>query len=268
MQSHNPEDLIARNEKFFFAPTRFEFIQAHKGFRPGAMHMLLAPISAGKSSLTRSILADVSQAHRVLFLSTEETEHDFRTQCAYLKSPPNFENISWVDEDAILAEIGQSQNLIADYVRSLDWHLAASRAEILFFDNVTVSKCHREIKLAEDFACALRVLMVARKIPFYVVGHTASNVKEGVMFESSDIRGNRTLAIKAEYLYCMARFASTIDDHTTLANFIRVDKSRAHEGARRMYRMWFDPTEKHYTASEFYDYDRFIRFANPRKRKS
>ncbi len=266
LADYSPEVLRAENEKFFFEPTRFDFLRAHKGFRPGKMHMLLAPISVGKSSLTRSILCDISQKHRVLYLSTEETEKDFRIQCAYLKSTPNFENITWRDEDDFLSAIGRSSDLISAYINKLDWALVESRAEILFFDNVTVSKAHREIKLAEDFACALRVLMVKRNIPFFVVGHTSTGIKENMMFESGDMRGVRTLAIKAEYLYCMARFAQTIENHTTLSNFLRVDKSRAHEGARSMYRMWFDPSEKHYTTSEFYDYDKFMRFASPRRR--
>lgn len=251
----NPELKIKNNESWFFPKTRFEFINHHFGFRPGCMHMILGTIGTGKSSLLRSLLEEVSQENKILFVSTEETKEEFETMLAYAKTKIVAENVHFVHESSLVNQA----STVNEFVTKLDWALAESRAKIIFIDNVTCSQFHENLETAAQFANELRKFMKSREMPIVALAHTTTGVKEGFMFEAGDMRGNRMLAIKAEYLYCIASFYEVMNEHSIRHTFLRVDKSRNHSNAKKVYQMFFDGELRQYCGDKEYDYAKFLK---------
>jgi archaellum biogenesis ATPase FlaH len=264
----NGPALIIENERMHFHPTRFKFVSDHKSFRLGKMHIILGTTGVGKTSLTRAMLKDLASSSRVLIYSTEETKAEFETQLAYGKSQINTSNLKYIHEDDILSMPDMNEKNIDGLINALDWAIAESKAEIVIIDNITASAFFQNIELAPKLSQKLRTLMKKVNAPFIVVAHTASTVKEGVMFDSSDMRGSKMLAIRAEYVYCIGRFTQIVDDHSRTATFVKVDKSRGHDNSKELYRLWYDASIKEYTCDENYEYSKFLEFTKPRKKKN
>ena len=43
---------------FTYHDSQFEFLKIHNGFRPGELHMVIAPMGGGKSTLIRTMIYD------------------------------------------------------------------------------------------------------------------------------------------------------------------------------------------------------------------
>lgn len=250
--------LVQENETNFFAPSRFNFLNEHKGLRPGLMHILLGTTGSGKTTLARGLLADLSQECRVLVYSTEETAEQFQTQAAYA-SKVKLENIAFAHEADYFANTSGAHD-IDGFIAQLRWSIDIEKPKVLFFDNITTSVFYDQNKQAGYMTSRLRALMVERNIPFFVVAHTGSNVRDNTWFEASQVRGFRNIVNAAEYLYCLFRFRSEIRGYTESASFIYVDKSRMHEGGKKIYRLGYDSRAKTYTDDRPEDYAKMVKF--------
>lgn len=249
--------LVDDNEKLHFPLTRFQFIQNHRSFRPGCMHVLLGNTGAGKTTLTRTILKDVSAEKKILWYSTEETKDQFQTQNAYSQFV-DYKNIRFFTEADILERLDMKFSDPEPFIKQIDWAIAESKPDMLVFDNITTSVFYDQNKKAPQLTQMLRDLMRSRNIPIFIIAHTASNIRDGVWFSSSDVRGFRNITNTAEYTYCLMRYR--VPETDQLASFVYVDKSRLHGGAKEIYRLHYDPVLRTITSDATVSYERFMEF--------
>ena len=252
------KEFMAANEAQAYPVTRFNFINDHRGMRPGMMHVLMGTTGSGKTTMARAILADLSQGCKILYYSSEETAEQFQAQAGYANKI-NFENISFVHETDALRECSGKDD-IEGFIKFLNWELDATNSDLLFFDNITTSVFYDQNKRAIDCATKLRAVMVQKRIPFFVVAHTGSLVRDGTWFDASNMRGFRSIANTAEYFYCLFRFRAVVGGYTQSASFIHVEKSMMHSNAKYIYKLFYDSATRDYTSEQPEDYSKCIEY--------
>lgn len=249
------------NESFEFMESRFAFLADHYGFRKGCFHVLLGTTGSGKSTIMRSLLVEMLEAgKKVLIYSCEEMVEDFETSFSYLSAPVSTKTLRVFHESDMLQRTGGSKN-IKKFVDQLEMAIAEFGADILIFDNITTSDYYEQNPNGAETAKRLSMLCTQSKIPFLVVAHTASTVKEGTFFDSSSVRGFRTVTNKAQYVYCYFRLRENLGEHERVASFIYTDKSRNHtEASKACYRISFDPTVRIFSGDHKISYATFKKF--------
>jgi KaiC/GvpD/RAD55 family RecA-like ATPase len=249
---------IDENEFRYFPRSRFSFINVHKGFRPGCMHVLLSTTGAGKTTMARSILADVASERKVLWYSTEETHEQFETQLAY-SNLHNTNKIRFVSEQTLMDRIDNKYDDVAGFMHQFDWAIDEVNPDIIFFDNITTSLMYDHNMKASLVTRQLRKLMREKNLPLFMIAHTESRIKNNEWFESNNIRGFKDITNTAEYVYCLYRYNVVVSGVPYMAAFINVDKSRLHDGAKFIYKLEYDRDLKLYTADTQIDFDSFQR---------
>lgn len=266
------DELVEYYETSHLPETRFTFIQAHKSFHGGQMYLLIGTTGVGKSTLVRTILADLMMGGRVFWFSTEEKMSQFLFKMG--KLDPNIrkplkENVDFYHEDFILEPFlaTEREPTINEYIKAIDVAWKKSNAKIFFYDNLTCGIFHEHPTKAQTFIRAFRKWMSDNNVPIFAICHTDKKTKDGMLFESSDMRGNSIIAIKAEYAYCVGRFTKEGLAGTTVDHFLRVDKSRNHDGVKEIYMLHYNFKEKCYQGDTRWDWDKFSKAYGPKKGK-
>jgi len=241
--------LILENETNFLGDTRFKFINNHKGLRPGMMHVLLGTTGSGKTTLSRSILADLSKTNKVLVYSSEETLKQFQTQSGYADKI-NLKNIYFLHEKDVLSEHNNDVSSGDPLIKTLEWAIESHNPKIVFIDNITTSLFYDQNKNAIRVTSQLRDLMQKTNTAFFVIAHTASPIRDGCWFGANDMRGFRTIANLSEYLYCLFRTRTIVLGHEIASTFVHVDKSRMHSGVKEFYRLTYEIKEREYSCDD------------------
>lgn len=232
-------------------PSKFAFLQDHKGLRPGCIHIILGTTGSGKSTLVTSMLEEMLYAKkRVLFYLTEESTKDVETKLSY----------GFLDFDQDLFGIFTEVDLLKrcdgkketrGFISQLEMAIDEMKPDILVFDNFTTSSFGDQNKNSPEVALALKQLVQEKNIPLLLVAHTGSSIKDGMFFDSSCVRGFRTITNIAEYVYCYLRLREEVMGEGRTANFIFTDKSRNHsEASRSTYKLFFDGTKKIFTSDQ------------------
>ena len=219
----DPNEMSARillNETVYF-PSKFNFLKAINGFRPGELHGILAASGAGKSTLMRSILTDLNANSSSVFLwLTEETVGQFKTAMAYNKtSLTNTQVFSEVDNGFYEKNI--------EPIRDALNHL---KPDIFVLDNLTASISYELLgpKLQTVYVMDLKKMCKEMGIPFLVFGHT--NMSESDLrareIGLNDIRGGKGVGMLFEYLYALQSFQvdAGIDTQTGDQKLKRINK--------------------------------------------
>jgi hypothetical protein len=257
VRSENFKKRRDDNEKFFFGTTRFNFLNDQFGIRPGKIHLVVGPIGAGKSSIVRTMLADICANHKILLIATEEKSSDLETSFAYSKAKMEHNNLAVVEEAELVLK---SKGDVKEYFRIIDWLMFKCGAEILVIDNLTSSTIYTDIRKSEDYFNTMKQLCDRTGIPLIGVCHTENRISQGDFYGANNIRGHRCAAIGAEYMYCLMRFSEKCDTHVRYASFVYVAKSRLHSTINTPYRLWFDVEEKQFTCDEKYSNENFKKF--------
>ena len=246
--------------------SKFNFLRDHYGLRPCNMHIILGTTGSGKSTLVRSILAELINAKKkVLIYSCEETVEDFETQFSYSKDKQDYKNLLIFHESEMRTRTKTSEN-VQEFIKQLELSIIEHKPDVFIFDNITTSDYYEQNKNAAKTAQLLQELCLQSKIPFLVVAHTSADVKGPMFFDSSSIRGLRTITNKAQYVYCYYRFRENIDGYSRILNFIYTDKSRMHsEASKSCYKLFFDNEQKLFTSDVKVDFELFNEFTNGKK---
>lgn len=249
--------LMEENQRYYFGEPRFEFLKAHRGLRPGEMHLLLGSQGKGKSTLSRSIALDLlSKGFKVFWLSTEETRKQMKTSFAFLQAEnKELANLNFMHEDDLKVVAGDLTNLDG-YFQYLDFVFRHSDNNVFLLDNLTTSTFYDSQPPSQQtlYVEKLRELMrKKRDIPFLIVAHTGKNVKDSVgsAIDGNDIRGVNTASNKAEQLYVYRQIrAPSQTGNIRRFSFVKIEKSRMHGASGQCFELFYDVTRKEFSGDE------------------
>ena len=208
-----------------FIKSKFKFLQSHNGIRPCALHGLVSTTGAGKTSLLQTLIAEVAEQFRCFIFMSEETTTTYSNNIfkVFGRSPKR-ENLSYLEERDMGYRPGCSQE---EYLRVFSDRVLESNADVVFIDNLTTSKFYSDSLGPEGQEITTEYLKDAPKkleVPIIYAIHTKSDITDNHfgLIGPQDVRGNKAIANKTEFMYIMQRF--TIDK--TIYTLVRVVKHR------------------------------------------
>lgn len=226
MREMDEIERIKRIEDFntVFFPSKFNFLNEHKGLRPGEMHMIMSTSGAGKSSLVRSIMIDLAKNNKILLWLSEESEKSFYDYVA-INGIPNghVKNIHLHSEvdDVSLDDTGRH-----GVIKRLQEKINEVRPAVVIFDNITTSQAYEDLKISEQVATVTTLKRMSNRtgLPFLLIAHTKGeiNMFNQGLISGNDIRGTKGVINKLEYLYVFQKLSIA----NSYFNFIRIEKHR------------------------------------------
>lgn len=214
---------IRFHEKEHF-PSRFKFLQQVKGIRPNSMMGLLGTPGSGKSTVTKSIVADTAQYSKVLVYLTEEEVKDYQILLNVLGT--NLDNVVFLHEKNMLISSNMTLEQMKLYFEEC---VAASGANVVFFDNVTTSRMYEghSVKQQGEMASFFAQLCEKYGISIFYVCHTKKDVtdNQGSLIEGEDVRGSNQLFQQSQYFFILQNISVNND----LFPMLRIRKHRFHE---------------------------------------
>lgn len=226
------QEEIDRVKKFHdqvFYPSRFNFLREICGLRPGCIMGLLGTAGSGKSTVTKSVIADVSESSKVLIYLTEEEPREY--QVGLNKIGANLDNIVFCSEKKFAANL-QSLEQIKIYFSEL---ILSSGANVVFLDNITTSVLYEPLGVRSqgEFVSYLCNLAERNNICIFYIAHTRKEVTDnmGRLIEGEDARGSNQLFQQSQYFFILQNIAINND----LYPILRIRKHRFHEITKRFF---------------------------------
>lgn len=227
------QELVEANEKFLLGKTGFAFVDDHKGFRPGKIHILQARTSTGKTSIARSLFAKMSFDHKCLWYSSEETLEDWKIKTPE-HSQPREDNVFLIEEH----EAKKLYSTPREFLQMLEMTIDLKQIRFFVFDNITTTTFYNDLKPKEqsDFLGNLKSMIAKSNCAVLILAHVSSSCKTK-LFQSDNVRGNKTLSNLAEYWYNMIRVVVKGEDsiQENITTLVHVEKSRAHDNSEQIY---------------------------------
>lgn len=253
---------VEENDTVYFK-VRFNFVNGHRGFRPGEFHLFFGTAGSGKTTLMRAIMSDCAVNQRVLLWLSEETRRDLMiTTAKQGLSDEIRKNIS------LISETNMPQELLSNvkaYQAYYEKQVTLIRPGIVFFDNLTTSVIYEGLNPTQQFLFFnwLQQFHKKIKIPIVAIGHTKSGVYDGQahLVDLDDIRGAKSIANGSPYVYIFQRFKVA----GSYFAFIRVRKSRFHQH-EGIFHLTFSKEKNTYLGDAKIDFDEFKLKFNKRER--
>lgn len=233
--------LLDKNATQFF-PSKFNFLNSHKGIRPGCISTLVGTSGSGKSTLAREIIIDSAKTDKECFvwLSEESTiaySMLIHELCPYKEIK---DRITIESEMDVPADVFRSVEYFMRYFKE---QILDSNAEIVFIDNLTTSFMYSDrirIDGQNKVATELRAIAEEYDIPIFIIAHTQKGIHDNGnhLISVDNIRGSAALSMTSAYAYALQSFKNEGGKQTS---FIQVNKSRYHKGcANRFYGLKYD----------------------------
>lgn len=210
-----------------FIPSRFKFLTAHNGVRPRTLHGLISNTGAGKSTLIKSIIAEVAKYKKILIWISEESVAEYQVLINQL-SEEILENITFVEERSIPEHVKENQKAFFNYFVEM---VTASGARMVFIDNITTSVFYnsRFGFFGQTKTCEFLLNFVKKVCSVFYVAHTGKHVTDNYnkIVTPEDMRNSSELPMQTEYLYIIQKFTS----EGKIFNILRNAKHRHHDSA-------------------------------------
>jgi len=235
--------------------TKFNFLKTHNGFRPGKLHLFLAPTGSGKSTLVRSLIKDLLETglywgDALVWLS-EETVKDFQIEWSRTRAIESVNNVC-IESELEIDSMRLMMTKLGEQVKRKD-------VEILIFDNITTSSMYADKKPHEQAALVkgLKRLASSTNKPIIIIAHTNAEVHENMsgLINEQQIRGSKTIVSESEFMYIMQRFKVGESIQTT----IRLRKYRGYALTETMFLLNFNIDEYIFDKDYRIDFDEFKR---------
>ena len=227
--------LFEKHKKMFY-PSRFKFLQAINGIRPGCMHGLLAPTGMGKSTLTRSIITDVSENTKCGIILSEEKFEEYSAGFVAQSEPVNWSNVRMIRETKIVSEFETKEMQIKAIVSLA----LEADIKVLFWDNITTGTILGDSVKPDLMARLIELLkheLFTHDIALFFIAHTGKGVKteQASLFQGEDVRGSNQYYMKADYFFNLQ--VKTKNDEKV--SFVNITKSRFHQPKNKFYVLEF-----------------------------
>lgn len=215
-------------------PTSFKFLQSHCGLRPDMCHGLMGTMGSGKSSFVKAIVAEIALKSKVHVHLSEEKRVEYQPDLMICNPWPQvLDNISWTEERELSASVTGNQKHFHEHFMDT---LSDSGAKFTVIDNITTSMFYgEEVGIQGQIATCKLLLDIPKKLGVGVlwVAHTGSHVHDNYQYliKPEDIRGNRQLPIRTEYLYIIQKYTSGDKQYRIL----NVGKHRHHKNSGGFY---------------------------------
>lgn len=204
----------------------FFFLKETRGLRPGFLTGLLGTTGCGKSTLVKSIIAEVTAQEKTLVILSEE-DPAFYSQVLVKCNGFTKENIFFLaeksfDKSAIRQCKNNAQLAFEKYKRLI----IQSSCKVIFFDNLSTSQVYVNLNEQEQgfFAGFLSDFAEENGLVIFFVAHTGKQISDYInrLITGDDIRGSNQLFMKSSYFYIMQRFCI----NQNYFSFIRIRKHR------------------------------------------
>lgn len=214
-----------QSKKMFFA-SRYKFLQATNGMRPGCLHGLLAPSSMGKSTLARGIISDSAEGCKVGIILSEETPLEYAAGFSAQKECIEWGNVKFAIEGDI-ATMYPSKEEQLDAIVSF---AIENDIRVLFWDNITTGSILGDSVHPSQMAALLDRLkknLFLNKIALFFIAHTNKTVKteQNHQFQGEDVRGSAQYYMKSDYFYTL----QTKTKNNEKITFVKIAKHRFHQ---------------------------------------
>lgn len=221
--------------------SNFSFLASHFGLRPKAMHVLLAPSHAGKTTLTlsliKSLLIDPNNKEKNVKIASYFSEESLEDIALHLSDMGLIG--TRVEEVDMISEIDQPRNEL-----ELFEYIEHVQPDVFIFDNLTTSKLYGDKRPSEqaDFIQKLKAVVKRSNTALFAVAHTnnlqAMNLDR--MIAKEDIRGSKTVVNLAEFFYILQPVVIENSKHV----FLYVDKHRGYQVPNNFFLLQYDPHTK------------------------
>jgi len=256
-------DLIKEREKVYFY-SDFKFLNAHKGHRPGNLHLYLGVAHGGKSTLIRSLILDalkrVDTNKKILVWLSEETENDFLIEFSMALKGFEQKDAEIIFKKLIVhSELSFSKHFKTEPIkRKFEYFKdAVSRddVDIIFYDNITTSCFYMDQKIDVQSFFIKEVKEIVGDInkPLIFVAHTGAEVTENShrLINMNDIRGCKSIVNVVQYCYILQRFHIGEFYFPTL----RITKHRGQSVENKMYYITFDKEKNLYVQDRHLEFE-------------
>lgn len=243
------EQCDEMHKKTFF-PSRFNFLRAHCGIRPGCLHMIIGTKGCGKTSIGHTVAVDcASRAPITLWLSEESQENYERKLCNISKG--NRENYRFIIEKDLKHNLNRTHS---EFIKLAEREILDANTDIVLIDNITTSRFYSSEKNQLESAEWFNSFPQRSGVAIVAFAHTMKEVTDNYrkIISAEDSRGRNDVAMRAEYIYTLQKF--THDDGWHLV--VVVEKSRHHElGGSRYFLL--DYREGYYYRDAAINFERF-----------
>lgn len=207
--------------KSFFS-CRFNFLKVHCGIRPACLHMFLGTKGSGKSSLVKTIIADIARVKTVAVWLTEETKVQYQKVINSI-SKSAADNIRWIAEKSLDHKNNRAHG---DFLKMAEREILDANSDILFIDNISTGRFYQNEKTQMESAEWFSSFPQRSGMAVVAVAHTRKDVTDNSykLIDGTDIRGRLDITNVCEYLYALQKFEH--DDGWHL--IVNIDKSRHH----------------------------------------
>jgi archaellum biogenesis ATPase FlaH len=205
----------------------------HNGFINGELHTFVGPKGGGKSTWSKTIIAELLYQEKspLLFISEER-------KGKYLKNINNsigrlFENEDklkeMMDSMIIISELDESFENENQVIKTLKEVIKTCEMDILILDNFTTSFMS-ELPIARQSQCLRKFKSLADEmnIPVIMFFHTAKTADKKKL-DGDSIRGSATAINIGSYNYLIKQ----VECENSLRNFIYTEKARYHSKANK-----------------------------------
>lgn len=238
-----------RSAKLFY-PSAFAFLRSINGLRPGCLHGLLAPSSAGKSTLCRSIIAQTTETAKTGVILSEEKALEYASGFYAQCESVTWDNLRFIRESDIVELYPTKEEQIKAIVSFAIEH----DIKVLVWDNITTGIILGDSVRPAEMAKLLEVLkheLFVADIAMLFVAHTNKNVKaeQSTPFQGEDIRGSNQYFMKADYFFNL----QIKTKNNIRAAFVKISKHRFHQPESIYYMLKFKGNR--YIKDECVSYD-------------
>lgn len=230
--------------------TRLQFLLAVSGLKQSFVTVLLGNTSSGKSTLIRSVIADVLENNdrtKVSCFLSEETCMEYRLELFKAFNTSDFsDRMTFYSEQ----DCRKEKEKLALLTQAFH-----DKSEVLIFDNITTSALYSSKSPQEqtEFTNQLKSATKQTNKALICVAHTNNIEKNGArLVGTGDVRGSKNISNIAEFFF--------INHQITMGesrlNFVQIEKHRGQSPESDIFQLVFNRKRNLYTS------DLPISFAN------